>query len=94
MKAWISRWFAVAWPDRFFRQQVAAEYAAIGAKALADIAMRNFLYEPAPSNDPDEIMIIEGRRRAAREIFDLARINPADLADIQVRLPQGADHAG
>lgn len=79
------RWFPVAWPDRMLRLRVAGEYASIASHRhmLADIAMRNFLFEPAP--DGADLAIIEGRRRAALEIFQMARVNPADIADVSVR---------
>jgi hypothetical protein len=82
------KWFPVAWPDRTLRLRVAGEYQTLAAcrYMMADIAMRNFLFEPAPEGA--DLAIIEGRRRAALEIFQMARVNPADIADVGVRVQQ------
>lgn len=87
------KWFPIAWPDRMLRLQVAAQYAALAQskELLADIAMRNFLFEGAPDNA--NLAIIEGRRRAALEIFQMARMRPQDVADIGVKINRGGNDA-
>lgn len=88
LKGWMLTWFPVAWPDRMRRVQVAAQYRDIGKEALADIAMRNFLFEPFPRQFDPQYCI--GRRDAALEIFQMARVDPRDVGDISVTT-QGAD---
>lgn len=89
MKRWIGLWFAQVWSQSQLRLRVAGEYAAIRSSRhmLADIAMRNGVFAPGPdANNLFQAGIAEGRKRAALEILDMARVDPADLMDVTVRL--------
>lgn len=94
MKPWARRWYAAIWRDKPLRLRVAGEYRALATSKhlLADIAVRNHVFAPAP--DAANLFaagVAEGRRRAALEIFDLVRIDPRELAEVTVRQPRGDD---
>lgn len=85
MKQWICNWFGQVWPDRVRRLQVAAQYNDIGREALADIALRNYVFAPAPQHiDAIALARIEGRREAALEIIQMSTVDPMALSRIEI----------
>lgn len=87
-------WFAKVWPQGQMRLRVVGEYAALKSSPhlLADIAARNFVFQPLPE-DPHRMAICEGRRRAALEILELAKVDPRGLADVDFTISTGERNA-
>lgn len=81
----LTNWFAELWLDRVRRGRLAGEYSALKSSPsmLADMATRNFLNAALP-DDPQAMAIAEGRRRAVLEMFELARIDPAEFANFKI----------
>lgn len=70
------------WPTLGNRSAVVHGYKVLASqhpRTLADIALRNNVFSPAPATSELELAIAEGRRRAALEIIRLANIEPAAL---------------
>ena len=68
------------WTQLTNRQAVVGGYRALGtqhAHTLADIGLRNYLFSPLPQGDALALARAAGRQDCAREIFDLARLDPA-----------------
>ena len=66
------------WPFPAGRGAVVAGYRALGIThrhVLADIALRNHVFNDAPAASELELAIAEGRRRCAVEIINLANCN-------------------
>ena len=79
-------WFRQLWPTSSRRHAVLSGYRAIGMQheaTLADIALRNYVFAPAPAAaDLFAAGIAEGRRQAALEIFKLAHTNVDQLWEL------------
>lgn len=76
------RWFASYWPQAQRRWLVINGYRAFATHhqaALADIALRNYVFAPIRLSSDREAWIAEGRRQCALEIFKLANVDPATL---------------
>lgn len=88
MKQHLRNWFGRVWTDQVLRRRVAGEYGALKASPhlLADIAARNFVFAALP-DDPHAMAIAEGRRRAALEILELARVDIDAIANVKFTLP-------
>lgn len=74
------QWLRTLFLGRY--QQVAIEYAGLGAKKnlLADIATRGGVFDPVlMSADPLSLAFQEGRRSLALEILQLARADPFEV---------------
>jgi hypothetical protein len=97
MKAWVRAWYFSIWPQRTQRFALAGEYRALaGSKyLLTDIAVRNHVFRAGPAaQNLYEAGIAEGRRRAAIDIIDMSRVDPMEIASIEIQLPtRGAGHA-
>jgi hypothetical protein len=89
MKPLLKNWFAEKWQQATMRLRVAGEYNALrGSKhMLADIAARNHVFSELP-NDPHLMAIGEGRRRAALEILELARVDIQEIAQVRFTIPE------
>jgi hypothetical protein len=88
MKQHLRKWFSVAWRDQVLRMRVAGQYSSLKAspQMLADIAARNFVFAHMP-DEPHAMAIAEGRRRAALEILELARVDVDEIANVRFALP-------
>lgn len=86
----LRNWFALLWRDRVMRARLAGEYNSLRSSPhmLADMAARNFVRAALP-DDPQAMAIAEGRRRAVLEMLELARIDPAEFADIKIPIKDG-----
>lgn len=87
----LTNWFSKLWLDRVMRGRLAGEYSALKSspRMLADMAARNFVLAALP-DDPQQMAIAEGRRRAMLEMLELARIDPAEFANFKIPTkPQG-----
>lgn len=89
MRTHLKDWFAKVWPQNAMRLRVAGEYAALKGSLhmLADIAARNHVLSDLP-NDPHLMPIAEGRRRAALEILELARVRVEEIAQVKFTIPE------
>jgi len=77
-------WFRQMWPTAARRHAAMAGYRALGQQheeTLADIALRNHVFSECPDQ------VAEGRRRAALEIFKLAKIDLDRIWDAIERKP-------
>ncbi len=69
-------WFWQMWPTRARRHTAMSGYRGIPEETLADIALRNYVFAPAPAaGDLFGAGVNEGRRLAALEIFKNARMD-------------------
>jgi len=85
IKRWMRVWFPI-WEEQR-RLRVAGEYAALtnSQHLMADLAMRNFAFAPLPAGEISEAGIAEGRRRCVLEILDMARVDPREIAALEIR---------
>jgi hypothetical protein len=86
-------WFRQFWPFAAGRAAALAGYRALGAQhkhTLTDIALRNYVFHPAPpAADLHAAGVAEGRRQCALEIFKLAHINHDQLWALVEKKPEG-----
>lgn len=77
-------WFRQTWLVVAKRFTVLAQYRAIGNYAMADIALRGFVYSDFPDAKGDVFAagIAVGRRQLALEILELKRADPNVLFEL------------
>lgn len=79
------------WPAGAGRSAVMAGYRALGTQhhhTLADFGHRNFLFSSLPDGDALAMARAAGRQDAARELFELAKVDPALIHARLERKPQ------
>lgn len=84
-------WFTQIWPFAQRRAEVLRGYRVLGSSCratLADIALRNYVFTEAGAADLFAAGVIEGRRRAALEIFKIANINHDQLWELIEKKPE------